>query len=73
MSADCLQFLASQHTHAHTQTHTGTFILKGGPVEEAQILLDDHVVKSQVSVVFEWMCTGIHCFETLVLQHQAHM
>jgi len=26
---------------------TGTFILKGGPVEEAQMLLDDHVVKSQ--------------------------
>ncbi|KAI8464307.1 MAG: dynein heavy chain and region D6 of dynein motor-domain-containing protein [Monoraphidium minutum] len=26
---------------------TGTFILKGGPIEEAQMLLDDHVVKAQ--------------------------
>ena len=25
----------------------GTFILKGGPVDEAQTLLDDHIVKSQ--------------------------
>ncbi|KIZ07416.1 Dynein heavy chain 7, axonemal [Monoraphidium neglectum] len=26
---------------------TGTFILKGAPIEEAQMLLDDHVVKAQ--------------------------
>ena len=25
----------------------GTFILKGGPVEEAQMLLDDHIIKAQ--------------------------
>lgn len=25
----------------------GTYILKGGPLEEAQMLLDDHIVKSQ--------------------------
>eukprot|EP00878_Enallax_costatus_P013463 GHUV01014078.1.p1 GENE.GHUV01014078.1~~GHUV01014078.1.p1 ORF type:complete len:1340 (+),score=424.03 GHUV01014078.1:252-4271(+) len=30
-----------------TWKNTGTHILKGGPVEEAQMLLDDHVVKSQ--------------------------
>eukprot|EP00775_Hariotina_reticulata_P006671 gene6671-6895_t len=30
-----------------TWKETGTHILKGGPVEEAQTLLDDHVVKSQ--------------------------
>lgn len=26
---------------------TGTYILKGGPIDEAQVLLDDHVVKVQ--------------------------
>ena len=26
---------------------TGTFILKGGPLDEAQVLLDDHIVKSK--------------------------
>ena len=28
---------------------TGTYVLKGGPLEEAQILLDDHLVKTQAS------------------------
>jgi dynein heavy chain len=30
-----------------TYKNTGCNILKGGPIEEAQLLLDEHVVKTQ--------------------------
>jgi hypothetical protein len=33
--------------HAPTNVAAGSYILKGGPVDEAQMLLDDHLVKVQ--------------------------
>jgi hypothetical protein len=38
---------ASNTVDLHVDVVAGSYILKGGPVDEAQMLLDDHLVKVQ--------------------------
>ena len=36
------------HFEISSYRETGTYIVKGGPIDEAQMLLDDHIIKTQV-------------------------